>query len=101
MDEDLDLNDQNDEYDDEPLFADDIEDDDDIPPPPSPINEDAFRQRARMEISASRRDGIGQGDADSTLFDLGGANVTTVNDTTEQPVPIKKRKPLLTLGPDR
>ena len=34
MDEDLDLNEQNDEYDDEPLFADDIEDNDDIPPPP-------------------------------------------------------------------
>ena len=98
---DLDLNYERDEYDEEPLFADDIEDDDDIPLPPSPINEDAYRQRAREVIVASRRDRANQDDVDDTGPEPQGQNTSALNDTAEQTVPIKKKKPVLKLGPER
>ena len=92
----------------EPLFADDLDDDDDIPAPPSPINEEEIRHRVRLqEASNSSRAG------DNSLAfgftsvpwpdEQGGETSTAVAnpDLTEQPVPIKKRKPVLTLGPDR
>lgn len=93
----------------EPLFADDLDDDDDdIPAPPSPVNQDEIRRRVRLQAannssragensltfastSPSWPDGQG-GDSSAAVVDPSG---------TEQPVPIKKRKPILTLGPDR
>ena len=92
----------------EPLFADDLDDDDDIPAPPSPVNQDEIRRRVRLQVAnSSSRAGENSLTFASTSPSWpdgqGGDSSAAVVDpsSTEQPVPIKKRKPILTLGPDR
>ena len=93
----------------EPLFADDLDEDDDIPAPPSPVNQQEIRRRVRLQAAnntSSREvnNSVVSSSGSPSWPDRQGGETTTAvvdPDSTEQLVPIKKRKSVLTLGPDR
>lgn len=92
----------------EPLFADDLDEDDDIPAPPSPVNQQEIRRRVRLQAANNSSHSANNSRASASGSPSwpdgqGGENTTAVVDPdgTEQPVPIKKKRPVLTLGPDR
>ena len=92
----------------EPLFADDLDEDDDIPAPPSPVNQQEIRRRVRLQAAntssrAVNNSVVSSSGSPSWPDRQGGETTTAVvdPDSTEQLVPIKKRKSVLTLGPDR
>lgn len=94
----------------EPLFADDLEDDDDDPPPLPPPMPSLSQLNSRQQ-SWVGQGGSGSGSGSGAAGgqgDVGSASGAADNQTlpplpqpTDQGPPLKKRKPILTLKVDR